>query len=263
MTDVACRPCRLHPACQHSDTVGSDGPIAPYGQTALWDTDPDVADAGVGDLLTDLPKEVGQFRYRTVLADPPWRFVNRTGKVGPEHRRLWRYDTLSIAELCTVPVQRISRAPSHLYMWVPNALLPQGLQVMQAWGYEYKTNIVWAKRRHDGHPDGRGMGFYFRGVTELVLFGVMGHMRTRSAGRKQVNMIETVKREHSRKPDELYDVIEQCSPPPYVELFARHVRPGWEQWGKDAPANGVTDDWEHHQSSQEDMSSTTARAELF
>ena len=99
--------------------------------------------------------------------------------------------------------------PAHLYLWVPNALLPDGLAVMEAWGFDYKTNIVWHKIRKDGGSDGRGVGFYFRNVTELLLFGVRGkNARTLAPGRRQVNMLETRKREHSRKPDEQYALIE-------------------------------------------------------
>ncbi len=101
-------------------------------------------------------------------------------------------------------------------------------------GFLYISNIVWAKRRKDGGPDGRGVGFYFRNVTELILFGVRGSMRTLPPGRSQVNMIETRKREHSRKPDEQYDLIESCSPGPYLELFARYPREGWHVWGNEA-----------------------------
>ena len=97
---------------------------------------------------------------------------------------------------------------------------------MEAWGFRYVSNLVWAKRRKDGGPDGRGVGFYFRNVTELILFGVRGTHAHARAGRRQVNMIETRKREHSRKPDEQYDVIEACSPGPYLELFARYPRRG-------------------------------------
>jgi len=174
-------------------------------------------------------------RFGTVLADPPWQFSNRTGKVAPEHRRLNRYETMALAEICALPVGRLAGDKSHLYLWVPNALLAEGLQVMRAWGFQYKTNIVWYKVRKDGGPDGRGVGFYFRNVTELVLFGVRGAMRTDAAGRRQVNMIVARKREHSRKPDLLYEVIERCSPGPYLEMFARHHRPGWCQWGNEAP----------------------------
>jgi N6-adenosine-specific RNA methylase IME4 len=172
--------------------------------------------------------------FRTVLADPPWRFANRTGKVAPEHRRLDRYSTLPVEEICDLGVNGIVAEEAHMYLWVPNALVPEGLRVMDAWGFRYVSNLVWAKRRKDGGPDGRGVGFYFRNVTELILFGVRGCLRTLRPARSQVNMIETQKREHSRKPDEQYDLIEACSPGPYLELFARHRRDGWTAWGDEA-----------------------------
>jgi N6-adenosine-specific RNA methylase IME4 len=172
-------------------------------------------------------------RFSTVLADPPWQFQNRTGKVAPEHRRLLRYPTMELQEIMDLPVGKLAAAKSHLYLWVPNALLMEGLQVMRAWGFAYKSNIVWFKVRKDGGPDGRGVGFYFRNVTELLLFGVRGSMRTLKPGRTQVNMLATRKREHSRKPDEIFDLIEACSPGPYLELFARFARDGWAQWGNE------------------------------
>ncbi|MCR4411282.1 MAG: MT-A70 family methyltransferase [Thermoguttaceae bacterium] len=171
--------------------------------------------------------------YATILADPPWQFQNRTGKVAPEHRRLLRYPTMELNEIIELPVARLAAARSHLYLWVPNALLQEGLKVMEAWGFTYRSNLVWYKVRKDGGPDGRGVGFYFRNVTELVLFGVRGRMRTLQPGRKQVNILCSRKREHSRKPDEIYDIIEACSPGPYLELFARFKRPGWDQWGNE------------------------------
>ncbi len=173
----------------------------------------------------------GSGRYGTILADPPWRFANRTGKMAPEHKRLSRYQTMTFEEIMELPVAELAKPQSHLYLWVPNALIRQGLEVMDRWGFEYKTNVVWYKIRKDGGPDGRGVGFYFRNVTELVLFGIKGSLRTLPPGRTQVNIIRSRKREHSRKPDELYDVIESCSPGPYLELFARHARFGWSQWG--------------------------------
>jgi N6-adenosine-specific RNA methylase IME4 len=171
--------------------------------------------------------------YATILADPPWQFQNRTGKVAPEHRRLLRYPTMELKEIMELPVPRLAAARSHLYLWVPNALLQDGLKVMEAWGFTYKSNVVWYKVRKDGGPDGRGVGFYFRNVTELVLFGVRGSMRTLQPGRTQVNILSTRKREHSRKPDEFYDLVESCSPGPYLELFARFARQGWDQWGNE------------------------------
>ena len=171
--------------------------------------------------------------YGTILADPPWRFANRTGKMAPEHRRLSRYTTLTFKDIEVIPVSEIAAPNSHLYLWVPNALLPQGLEVMKCWGFQYKTNLIWHKIRKDGGPDGRGVGFYFRNTTEIVLFGIKGNLRTLAPGRKQVNIIRAQKREHSRKPDELYDIIETCSPGPFLELFARGIRKNWDQWGNE------------------------------
>ncbi len=172
-------------------------------------------------------------RFGTVLADPPWQFSNRTGKMAPEHKRLHRYPTMALKDICKLSVSAFVKEKAHLYLWVPNALMAEGLKVMEAWGFTYKTNLVWYKIRKDGGPDGRGVGFYFRNVTELVLFGVRGSIRTQAPGRRQVNVVLSRKREHSRKPDELYDIIERCSPGPYLELFARHQRPGWISWGNE------------------------------
>jgi N6-adenosine-specific RNA methylase IME4 len=174
-------------------------------------------------------------KFKTVLADPPWQFQNRTGKMAPEHKRLTRYSTMKLADICSLPVADMLDETAHLYLWVPNALMPEGLEVLKAWGFEYKTNLIWYKVRKDGGPDGRGVGFYFRNVTEMILFGVKGNKaRTLQPGRSQVNIIRSMKQEHSRKPDELYDLIERCSPGPYLEMFARGVRPGWTSWGDQA-----------------------------
>ena len=183
----------------------------------------------------DLLDHVGDQRFSTILADPPWQFQNRTGKMAPEHKRLNRYGTMELDDILSLPVRAVAEETSHLYLWVPNALLPDGLRVMEAWGFKYKSNVVWHKIRKDGGPDGRGVGFYFRNVTELVLFGVRGkNARTLAPGRRQVNFLATQKREHSRKPDEMYNIIESCSPGPYLELFARGTRPKWSVWGNQA-----------------------------
>jgi N6-adenosine-specific RNA methylase IME4 len=201
----------------------------------------------------DLLAFAGDRKFATVLADPPWQFQNRTGKVAPEHKRLNRYDTLSLSEISSLPVSNIVAPTAHLYLWVPNALLPDGLAVMAAWGFTYKSNIVWHKVRKDGGSDGRGVGFYFRNVTELLLFGVRGkNARTREAGRRQVNYMASRKREHSRKPDEQYDLIESCSHGPYLELFARGTRPEWALWGNQA-ADDYAPTWKtyaHHSQAQ-------------
>ena len=182
-------------------------------------------------MVVDEPLPSVEGGYRTILADPPWRFTNRSGKIAPEHRRLARYATMTERDIRQVPVATITAPDAHCYLWVPNAMLACGLWALDAWGFRYVTNLVWAKRRKDGGPDGRGVGFYFRNTTELILFGVRGSLRTLAPGRRQVNIIDSRKREHSRKPDEQYAVIESCSPGPYLELFARHRRAGWDAWG--------------------------------
>jgi N6-adenosine-specific RNA methylase IME4 len=190
---------------------------------------------GASGAAEDLLRFAGGRRFATVLADPPWRFTNRTGKMAPEHRRLSRYGTLTLDEIAGLPVAQVAAERAHLYLWVPNALLPEGLRVMEAWGFRYKSNIVWHKVRRDGGSDGRGVGFYFRNVTELLLFGVRGKdVRTLAAGRRQVNLLATRKREHSRKPDEQYPIVEACSRGPFLELFARGVRKDWVTWGNQA-----------------------------
>ena len=205
---------------------------------------------------------VNGHRYCTVLADPPWQFQNRTGKMAPEHKRLSRYGTLTLNDILRLPVAAIAAETAHLYLWVPNALLPEGLQVMAAWGFQYKTNIVWHKIRKDGGPDGRGVGFYFRNTTELVLFGTRGkNARTRAPGRTQVNIIKSMKREHSRKPDELYDVIEACSSGPFIELFARGQREGWRAWGNQAEEYSPTwPTYANHSQSERHAATVTADA---
>jgi N6-adenosine-specific RNA methylase IME4 len=183
----------------------------------------------------DLLTVFGSRRFASILADPPWQFTNKTGKIAPEHRRLTRYGTMRLDDIMALPVAHLAAPTAHLYLWCPNALLPEGLAVMKAWGFTYKSNLVWHKVRMDGGSDGRGVGFYFRNVTELILFGVRGkNARTLAPGRRQVNLLATRKREHSRKPDEQYEIIEGCSPEPYLELFARGTRKGWATWGNQA-----------------------------
>jgi N6-adenosine-specific RNA methylase IME4 len=179
------------------------------------------AEFAATDLLNQAPETFG-----TVYADPPWRFTNRTGKMAPEHKRLHRYPTMSLQEICEMPVARIARPQSHIYLWVPNALIQEGLEVLKRWGFEYKTNIIWYRR---------GVGFYFRNVTEVCLFGTRGkNIRTRQAGRTMPNIITTQKSFHSRKPCEMYKIIESCSYGPYIELFSRSHREGWTMWGNQA-----------------------------
>lgn len=214
-------------------------------------------------LAADFLNFCGKTKFRTILADPPWQFQNKTGKIAPEHKRLNRYGTMTLGDIIVLPVAQVTNQTAHLYLWVPNAMLAEGLQVMQAWGFRYKSNIVWHKVRKDGGPDGRGVGFYFRNTTELILFGIKGkNARTLPPGRRQVNIIRTMKREHSRKPDEQYSIIEACSPGPFLELFARGTRPGWKAWGNESA--DYTPTWSTYSNhSASNRAVLTAKPSLF
>jgi N6-adenosine-specific RNA methylase IME4 len=210
----------------------------------------------------DLLNQIKGRKYNTILADPPWQFQNRTGKMAPEHKRLSRYSTMSLQDIKDLPVEALVNDTAHLYLWVPNALLAEGMQVMECWGFKYKTNLIWYKIRKDGGPDRRGVGFYFRNVTEMILFGVRGkNARTLQAGRTQENIIATRKREHSRKPDEQYDLIESCSPGPYLELFARGPRKGWSVWGDQSEE--YSPDWDTYSNHSKSNIITLNQSKLF
>ena len=172
-------------------------------------------------------------KYRTILADPPWRFTQRTGKVSPEHGRLHRYPTMSLDEICGLgdQVQDLVAHGGHLYLWVPSALLNSGLQVMAFWGFEYKTPIHWVKTTKAGVPDLSCMGFHYRNVIEPCLYGNMDGQRTKHYN--VPNILFATKTGHSQKPEAFYQLVEHQSEGPYLELFARAERPGWDRWGNE------------------------------
>jgi N6-adenosine-specific RNA methylase IME4 len=170
-------------------------------------------------------------RFRTILADPPWRFRWNSAKGAPDNPRHLIYDTMCLEDICGLPVARLAAHNAHLYLWIPIPLIAEGLEVMKAWSFEYRTALVWIKTRQDGGVDGGGLGYYFRGAAEIILFGVRGKKRTTADGRTACNVLMAMGTGHSRKPDSAYDLIERCSPDPRVELFARRRRVGWTQWG--------------------------------
>lgn len=173
--------------------------------------------------------------YSTIVADPPWayrqsRITTRTGdhKVGAEDK----YSTLSIEDIAALPVAELADKNAHLYLWVTNPKLygdrtdgPTPHDVMTAWGFRYVTCLTWIKK-----PGALGMGFYFRGETEHVLFGIKGDLPI-PTDRREVNWFKAAKRGHSVKPAAFMDLVERVSPGPYVELFARAPRLGWDSWG--------------------------------
>lgn len=164
-------------------------------------------------------------QYGTILADPPWN-IQQQGLRGAS--RL--YPLMPLADICALPVERLARAEAHLWLWVTNAAIHEGRQVMEAWGFSYRSCLTWIKPR-------LGLGVYLRNQTEHVLFGVRG--RAPIMFRGQGSWFYAPVQEHSHKPEELYAIIERCSPGPYVELFARRKRPGWDAWGDEVESDIV------------------------
>ena len=174
-------------------------------------------------------------KFATILADPPWPFFSK-GRGSPENAEA-SYKTMSIADIAAMPVTKMVLPKAHLYLWVLHSQLEEGLEVARRWGFRVWTNLAWIKTRKDGGVDGGGMGNFFRHAHELCLFCTRGSARTRQAARSQPSVIMARRREHSRKPDELYGIIEKCSPSPRLELFARYPRRGWYQWGNQLREN--------------------------
>lgn len=167
-------------------------------------------------------------KYGTILADPPWP-ERGGGKIKRGADR--HYPLMPVKEIAALPVAALALPDSHLYLWVTNNYLPDGLKVMAAWGFRYVTTITWAK---EGNP---GLGQYFRGMTEHVLFGVRGqppYKLTADGNRCQGTTLITAPRgEHSAKPEALRTMIERVSRGPFVELFARQTYAGWDAWGNE------------------------------
>lgn len=177
--------------------------------------------------------------YGCVVADPPWSFRDAGSRVAPDAavRRGGRdrrviYQTMPLEWICALPVKAVAARSSHLYLWCPSTLLrSHGFPVLDAWGFDYKTTLVWRKLTRSGRP-AFGAGHWFRGAHELLLFGVRGRCPARS--RSERSVFDGVVGPHSRKPEELQDAAERVSPGPYLELFARRPRPGWVVWGNEA-----------------------------
>jgi N6-adenosine-specific RNA methylase IME4 len=173
-------------------------------------------------------------KYRTIVADPPWAYARSTG-LGGARAAADNYPVMSNDEIAALPVRDLADDSAHLYLWVTNPRLyreasdgvgPDG--IMAAWGFRFVTVLTWHKL---GAP---GMGWYFRGDTEHVLFGVRGSAPIRPEVRES-NHFAAHRQEHSRKPDRFYELVERVSPGPYLELFARRRRYGWDVWGNEAP----------------------------
>lgn len=171
-------------------------------------------------------------KYKTILADPPWPEYGG-GKRGGRRGANRHYPLMSVKKIKALDIISLADDSCHLYLWVTNNYLPAGLEVMKAWGFEYKTTITWAKDR-------TGLGQYFRGMTEHCLFGVKGVLpyKLDGGGKRQQGktLIVALRTTHSKKPVQMHEIIERVSYSPYVELFARERRAGWDVWGNQAPA---------------------------
>jgi N6-adenosine-specific RNA methylase IME4 len=164
-------------------------------------------------------------KYKTILADPPW-MEQGGGKIKRGADR--HYPLMKTKDIIALPIRELAEENAHLYLWVTNNFLPDGLKAMAAWGFEYKTTITWVKDRI-------GLGQYFRGITEHCLFGVRGNLpyKVIDGVRQQgKTIIEAPKTIHSEKPEEMRKMIEAVSYQPYIELFARtKANERWDVWG--------------------------------
>jgi len=174
----------------------------------------------------------GVTAYNVIYADPPWAYDNQNESWGPASLH---YSGMALAELVKLPkeINLTVAADAVLFLWSTNPFLNEALELMEAWDFEYKTNLVWAKTEHRQ----RGTGFYVRGRHELLLLGTRGSFTPleQHISPPIGSVIMAPLREHSRKPDEVYDLIEKLYPGcRYMELFARGQRNGWDAWGNQA-----------------------------
>ena len=167
-------------------------------------------------------------RYAVLYADPPWHFEVYNEESGGEGAAGNHYPTMSLHEMCALPVLSLAADDAVLFMWTTAPHLQESFQVLAAWGFEYKTNAVWVKHA-------QGLGFFVRGQHEHLLIATKGDIPCPLPTNRPSSVIEAPRREHSRKPDEAYALIERMYPElPKIELFARQARPGWAAWGRGA-----------------------------
>ncbi|WMW25158.1 MT-A70 family methyltransferase [Methanolobus sediminis] len=170
-------------------------------------------------------------KYKLILADPPWSYKDKSGR-DYKHGAAEKYDTMSLEDICNMPIQDIADKDCALFMWATTPLLPEAFKVLEAWGFKYKTTIYWRKIMS------LGMGYWFRGQVEVCLVAIKGNVKAFRSQRP--NFIETKARKHSQKPDQLYGLIEELEISPKIELFARERREGWDAWGNELPKTTQT-----------------------
>lgn len=163
-------------------------------------------------------------KYRIIYADPPWQYRNNKtgGSMLPQD---WHYPKMSTTDICALPIGNLADKNCALFLWATVPMIEDAFRVMEAWGFKYKTMLFWRKIMS------WGMGFWYRGQVEILLLGVRGNIKAFRI--QKANFVETKVREHSRKPDEFYELIEMIGLEPKIELFARYKREGWDAWGNE------------------------------
>jgi len=161
-------------------------------------------------------------RFATIVADPPWAYRDALPQ---KQGAISNYSCLTVPEICELAIPYVAADDAHLYLWVTTGMIQEGYEVVRAWGFIFKSFLTW-------HKTGRmGLGRWFRNDTEHVIFAVRGDLKLKRKDAR--NIFRAPARSHSEKPEEFIALVETCSPGPYLELFSRKIRPGWETWGNE------------------------------
>jgi len=171
-----------------------------------------------------------QKRYGVIYSDPPWHFKVYDDETGSDRGAIAHYDTMSFEQIAAIPVTNWAAEDCVLFLWATDPLLPKALELISLWGFEYKTvGFYWAKTNKDEKTFFTGMGYWTRANPEQCLLATRGKPKRLNADVQR--LIVAPRREHSRKPDEVRSAIERLVPGPYLEMFARETKPGWDVFG--------------------------------
>lgn len=179
-----------------------------------------------GSRITSDLSELSGEKFGTIYADPPWKYGNQGTRAATDNH----YGTMSVDDLCAMPVESLAADDAHLHLWTTNAFLPDSFRLIEAWGFEYRSCFVWVKPQ-------MGIGNYWRVSHEFLLLGIRGNAK-RFNNRSQMSWGQFDRTKHSAKPEQIRSAIELCSPGPYLELFGRNAIPGWVVYGNQINKQG-------------------------